>query len=982
MVSSLERVRAAQARLNEVTDTYAAGSSKVVSANAALLASHANANKASREHADAMAQTEAAHNDLATAATGSAAAVGAAGKVFNAVGVGAFVGLGGTILETTKSAANFQQQITKLGTAASVPADQLKTLSDGVLQLAGQVGYSTSDLNNAMFTIAKGGFRDASEGLNVLRAAAQGANAEGAPLEEVVNALTTSLHDFHLPADQAAGVMSKMVTAVGLSKVPLQDFAGALHTIEPTASQLGLNLSDLWGVLAQVTQSGTSADQAADQINNALRSLSGAQAPARQAMQQLGLDADDISQKLGQRGLAGTLQYVADTLASKIDPSTKLLDTGELLKSTQAVNDENEMLNKMSPAAKQAADALRNHTMGHREYTMAIRGANEQDAEQLKQFQALDDRVEGFSKRLSGGRQTLETYNQALNDVTGTQSGAAVALQTTGEHAQETNDKIQQIETTYTNADGTVKGFNETQGTLNAKMRDAHAAFGAAAAEIGEAFVPIMTDVANIAKTVGDELAKHPGIAHNVVTALEGVSGAWLAIKSINIVSSILSPIVTGLGSMVAEEDAATEAAGRLSGALSKIGKGAALGVAAQLGGQAAQDATQPGSFWHSAAVVGTDAAEGGVIGGTIGSVVPVIGTGVGAGVGAAIGGIGGLIGQIGGDGHAHGGAVHGRGPKGIDSVLTWLAPGEHVLTHHDVARMGGHPGVYAMRNALHRQYGGEVGPDVQVAESMVGTAYSQGSRTDCSGMVGRVVLGALGLSGGSLPTTKNMGQFLQSLGFRQGYGGPGTISVGWYDHGGGPNDGHAAMTLSDGENAESGGSHGNFIVGAGAAGANNPEFDHHMFLPNVYGQGPGGGGGYGGAGGVGGAGGFGGGIPAGGVAGTGPGGQQGYYMANPQRVGAANERLRHLDAEIANAEQRRGELKADAKQSERDRLDEEIRHLKEERAEAEGKLQEAQRGTFHAMRGGRGRGGVLSVTPQKGVTCYTTGSRGSGLTV
>ncbi|GFG74714.1 C40 family peptidase [Mycobacterium botniense] len=169
---------------------------------------------------------------------------------------------------------------------------------------------------------------------------------------------------------------------------------------------------------------------------------------------------------------------------------------------------------------------------------------------------------------------------------------------------------------------------------------------------------------------------------------------------------------------------------------------------------------------------------------------------------------------------------------------------------------MGGHGAVYAFRRALHRQGGGAIGPDVQAAYSMIGTPYSQATRHDCSGMVGRVIAGALGIPNVGLPTTVNMGQWLASLGFRPGIGGPGTISVGWYDHGGG-NAGHAAMTLSDGENAEAGGSHGNF-VGAGAAGANSPQFDHHMFLPIGDLQGPPGysaGGGFGG-----GAGGFGGG--------------------------------------------------------------------------------------------------------------------------
>ncbi|BCW61789.1 hypothetical protein StoSoilB22_07620 [Arthrobacter sp. StoSoilB22] len=50
----------------------------------------------------------------------------------------------------------------------------------------------------------------------------------------------------------------------------------------------------------------------------------------------------------------------------------------------------------------------------------------------------------------------------------------------------------------------------------------------------------------------------------------------------------------------------------------------------------------------------------------------------------------------------ATGGAVVGRGQKGIDSELRLLAPGEHVLPDSDVDAMGGQGGVYEFRKQLH----------------------------------------------------------------------------------------------------------------------------------------------------------------------------------------------------------------------------------------------------------------------------------------
>lgn len=972
---SAAEVEAAHRRVAEVTAKYTAESSQAAIAQAKLADAQARAARDMRVNADAIVATEGAHRALTDATEKGGAAASRAGQLFNAAGVVGAAGFGAALFETTRKAGDFQQQMTKLGAAASVPASQLKTISDGVLKMAGEVGYSTTDLSNSMFTISKMGY-NAADGLKVLSAAAQGANAEQADLGEVVKALTLTMHNFGVEPDKAAETMSKMVAAVGESGGSLQDFAGALHTVEPVANQLHLKLEDVWGTLAQMSKSGESFDQAADNMLNAMRSLSGAQGPARDAMQQLGLNADEVSQNLSTRGLAGTMQYLSDTVMQHFADQNHVA-VGEMRNAAQAQANLGEMFAKMSPYARQHAEALANNSEGSRAYTMAMRGANEQDKVQMEQARQLIDRVDGFSKRFANGRETLETYTQAMNELLGTTAGAQVAFQITGDKAADTNQVIQEIATTYTNADGTVKGFHETQDTLNAKMRDAKAAFGAAEAEIGSMFVPIMTEAAKGAKWVGDELSRHPAIAQDVTVGLGVMGGAWLTIKGYNIASTILSPIASGLGTVIGKLRDTETAAITASGSMRGMGDAAMEGEAGVLTAAEAEVAAE--------GRVATAASEANAA---------IAGGKGGAGLAAAAGPIGiSAVGSMGADsvfssldrrfhtdvftkfgeipgsgawlahqlGMAHGGEVHGPGPKGHDSVPAWLAPGEHVLTHHDVARMGGHKAVHAFRNALHRQYGGEVGPDVAVAESMVGQAYNQAVRNDCSGSVAKVVAGALGLPVTNLPTTQNMGQWLAQLGFRNGIGGPGTISVGWYNHGSAPNDGHAAMTLSNGENAESGGSHGNFIVGAGAAGASNPEFDHHMYLPTLYGEGPGGGmpGGFGGMSGFGGGGGgFGGGIPAGATAGTGPGGQPGYYMPNQEKIAADQERLRHLDAEIADAEKRKTEMKSDAKQSERDRVDEEIRHLKEERNLEQQRLQEAERGSFHALRGGRGRGG------------------------
>ncbi|ADG96568.1 Phage-related protein [Segniliparus rotundus DSM 44985] len=126
----------------------------------------------------------------------------------------------------------------------------------------------------------------------------------------------------------------------------------------------------------------------------------------------------------------------------------------------------------------------------------------------------------------------------------------------------------------------------------------------------------------------------------------------------------------------------------------------------------------------------------------------------------------------------------------------------------------------------------------IDFAHSMTGTAYSQQVfgriGIDCSGMVSATVNAAEGKDPfSSRMSTVNEGEWLKAHGAVEGMGGPGDLSIGWWNKGSsGGNNGHTALTLPNGENVESGGSHGVVAVGAGAAGAGDKQFDHHMHIP------------------------------------------------------------------------------------------------------------------------------------------------------
>jgi TP901 family phage tail tape measure protein len=239
---------------------------------------------------------EAASGSMSKAMAATAAGVGLAGAAFAAVSV--------------KMAADFQQSVTKLATTAGESTKNLKMVGDGMLTMAGQVGISANELAKGMYTVESSGIHGA-DALTVLKAAAQGAKQEQADLSKVTDAVTTALHDYNLPASDAAKVTSQMVTAVSFGKTTFDELTGSLHSVTPLAAALHVPFADIIGSLSAMTASGMSADQATQNMADALRHLAAPTQPMIKELAQLGITASDLSRDLGTKGLSGTMQEIS-----------------------------------------------------------------------------------------------------------------------------------------------------------------------------------------------------------------------------------------------------------------------------------------------------------------------------------------------------------------------------------------------------------------------------------------------------------------------------------------------------------------------------------------------------------------------------------------------------------------------------------------------------------------------------------------------
>jgi SLT domain-containing protein len=509
------RVRIAEQRLAEARSKYAADSSQVVAAEERLAAAERNVAltadrstlatselSVSRKNAAAAATASATATDAESASLGRVRALAAEtsgtvggltaqyGKLGALVGVALAIDLG---VKGVQAAGAFQQSQERLVTTAGELQSNLAMVSSGVLSMAGQVGISAQDLSKGMYTIESAGYHGA-DGLKVMRAAAQGAKEENADLSTVSNALTSALRDYHLPASDAALVTSRLVAAVSDGKTTFQDLTGAMSAVLPIASATHVNMSEVLGDLSSMTLHGESADQSAQNLANAIRSLANPSLAATKELAALGINSADLSKNLGKAGIAGSMQQVVDAILHHMGPAGTTLFNA-FNQSKQAASDANTMFAALPPKLHAIASQMLDGKLSMHEWTQGLKTIDPVQANLLKQWLTSEKRATGFNDALKNGGNASQTFTQALAKATGGSTALNVALMLTGENAAKTQQNIRDISAASTEAGGNVHGWAEIQNTLNQRLAEVRAGIGSWVISIGQKLIPVLTSM-------------------------------------------------------------------------------------------------------------------------------------------------------------------------------------------------------------------------------------------------------------------------------------------------------------------------------------------------------------------------------------------------------------------------------------------------------------------------------------------------------
>lgn len=219
--------------------------------------------------------------------------------------VGASLIAGG--VAAVKMASDFQASMTRVNTLAMGGKGNINQLSNAVLGLAGQVGYSPNSLAQALYHIESNFYSvglGGKQALDALKVAAQGAQIGGADLVDVTNALGAAVASGIPGVNDYQKAMQALLTTVGAGDMTMQNLADAFSNgILAIGKQYGLTLRDMGAALATLGDNNIRGAEAGTYLKMTIMDLAVQSKKGAAVLLQYGITAGELGRDLRTGGL-------------------------------------------------------------------------------------------------------------------------------------------------------------------------------------------------------------------------------------------------------------------------------------------------------------------------------------------------------------------------------------------------------------------------------------------------------------------------------------------------------------------------------------------------------------------------------------------------------------------------------------------------------------------------------------------------------
>jgi hypothetical protein len=250
-----------------------------------------------------------------TAATSglSAAGMGLAGRFLGPAGV--VMALKGA----SSAAMDFESAALKMQTLVGLTADEMDEMADAARRVGVQFGVGSQKAVEAAFFISSAGLR----GKNAVDALERSAIASALGLGEmatVADLLTSAMNAYGAGNLSAARATDILVAGVREGKFEASALAGAIGSVLPTASALGVSFEEVVGLLALWSRTGADVSSSVTSLQAIMSTLMGTTEQGKELLADYGLSLEDLRAiAAGEGGLLAVMRLLDETFGDNIE---------------------------------------------------------------------------------------------------------------------------------------------------------------------------------------------------------------------------------------------------------------------------------------------------------------------------------------------------------------------------------------------------------------------------------------------------------------------------------------------------------------------------------------------------------------------------------------------------------------------------------------------------------------------------------------
>lgn len=215
-------------------------------------------------------------------------AEGSLGKLKKGMAVAA-VGVAGGVAAMVNSAADFEQQMSTLGSVTDANARQMKAFRQQALDAGAATKFSASEAAAAQIELAKGGLSIANIAGGGLRSALALAAAGNLELADAAAYTANAMNLFGLEGSRSMKVADAFATAANATTADVSDFGMALTQGGGAAKSAGLSFGQTMVALEALAQSGIKGSDAGTSLKAAMVQLANPTDKQAEAAKDLGL---------------------------------------------------------------------------------------------------------------------------------------------------------------------------------------------------------------------------------------------------------------------------------------------------------------------------------------------------------------------------------------------------------------------------------------------------------------------------------------------------------------------------------------------------------------------------------------------------------------------------------------------------------------------------------------------------------------------